>query len=99
MRGIAKKSTNIAPFVRNFGKKFLTVANVLMPLPLEVSCPIFRRTESYDTAVKILGQLHLNRPSDQLSPRTPQRTLLREAWSPRRVQSATAALIAKTRFC
>src|ERR1700686_1578420 len=31
---------------------------------------------------KILGHLHLNRPSDQLSPPTPSRPLLREAWSP-----------------
>jgi len=40
-------------------------------------------------------QLHLNRPSDQLSPRTPRRTLLHEAWSLRRVKFATAAAISK----
>jgi hypothetical protein len=35
------------------------------------SCPLAPRTESYDTSARNSDQLHLDRPSDQLSPRTP----------------------------
>jgi len=53
--------------------------------------------EPSSSEVEILGQLHLNRPSDQLSRRTQRRTLLAKLGRHGESKSATVVVIAKAR--
>jgi hypothetical protein len=74
-RGILTRCVGCVPLlwdhpVRRYIEWLAEVAR-LQSLLFRVICPLAPRKESYDTSAEISGQLPLDRPSDQLSPRTP----------------------------